>query len=201
MRLLSCLFVLVTGAGARADEPPTQVLATAVRALEYGDVEAAVTALRPIAENGAVALPAKQDRIEALRAYGIASALSQRRVAAEGAFLLLLQEQPDIRFDPRLVRPEAVTLLESVRQRFPPLPPRSPARPWSRQMKAGVSLLALGAGCVGAGSVTNIDASLSFGAQSREWATVAPLTLYAGALVFATVGVVLLARGLRAHRH
>src|SRR5438132_14336129 len=60
-------------AAAQAAEPPeSQALASALRQLEYGDFETAESALRPIAENGGVALSTKQDRLEALRAYGIA---------------------------------------------------------------------------------------------------------------------------------
>ena len=44
-------------AAAQAAEPPeSQALASALRQLEYGDFETAESALRPIAENGGVAL-------------------------------------------------------------------------------------------------------------------------------------------------
>ena len=76
-----------------------------------------VTLLRPIVENGAHELPLQVDRIEALRAYGIACTLSDRKTAAEGAFLLLLREEPKTRLDPALVRPEAVAFFEEVRSR------------------------------------------------------------------------------------
>lgn len=59
----------------------------------------------------------RSDRHEALRAYGIACALVQRTTAAEGAFLLLLDVDPQARLDPELVRPEAVALFEDVRLR------------------------------------------------------------------------------------
>src|SRR5262249_38854622 len=49
--------------------------------------------------------------------YGIACTLTGRRTAAEGAFLLLLREDPSTRLDPALVRPEAVAYFEEVRGR------------------------------------------------------------------------------------
>ena len=92
-------------------------IADAIERFDFGDYEAVVTRLRPIVENGARELPLQVDRIEALRVYGIACTLTDRKTAAEGAFLLLLREEPKTRLDPRLVRPEAVAFFEEVRAR------------------------------------------------------------------------------------
>ena len=92
-------------------------IADAIERFDFGDYEAVVTRLRPIVENGARELPLQVDRIEALRVYGIACTLTGRRTAAEGAFLLLLREEPSMRLDPALVRPEAVAFFDEVRAR------------------------------------------------------------------------------------
>src|ERR1700748_3592077 len=69
-------------------------IADALERFDFGDYEGVVTRLRPIVENGARELPLQVDRIEALRIYGIACTLTDRKTAAEGAFLLLLREEP-----------------------------------------------------------------------------------------------------------
>jgi hypothetical protein len=73
--------------------------------------------LRPVVDADAPGL-SKEDRIEALRTYGIACVLTGRRVAAEGAFVLLLRDDPHTELDPALVRPEAVTFFVAVRERW-----------------------------------------------------------------------------------
>ena len=75
--------------------------------------------LRPLVEALELSreLPDKADRLEALRVYGIACTLTGRRTAAEGAFLLLLREEPSTELDPALVRPEAVAFFGEVRAR------------------------------------------------------------------------------------
>jgi hypothetical protein len=55
--------------------------------------------------------------LEALRAYGISCVLVDRKTAAEGAFLLLLQADPGAHLDRSLVRPEAVAVFDAVRAR------------------------------------------------------------------------------------
>jgi hypothetical protein len=100
-------------AGAHAGSP----IAEALDRFDFGDYETVVTLLRPLVENGVRALPQDIDREEALRVYGIACTLTERRAAAEGAFLLLLRDDPTLRLDPRLVRPEAVAFYEEVRAR------------------------------------------------------------------------------------
>jgi hypothetical protein len=108
---------------ARADEPPPSSphfgspIAQALDRFDFGDYEGVIALLGPLVENGAQSLPLQVDRIEALRVYGIACVLTNRHVAAEGAFLLLLREEPSTRLDPRLVRPEAVAFFEDVRSR------------------------------------------------------------------------------------
>jgi len=72
--------------------------------------------LAALVERGARSLP-RGDRLEALRAYGIASVLVGRPTAAEGAFLLLLEADPAAYLDPVLVRPEAVAVFDGVRAR------------------------------------------------------------------------------------
>jgi hypothetical protein len=110
-------------APAPAEAPPPSAHAgspikDALDRFDFGDYEGVVTLLRPIVEQGgARILPLQVDRVEALRVYGIACTLTDRRAAAEGAFLLLLREEPATRLDPRLVRPEAVTFFEEVRAR------------------------------------------------------------------------------------
>ena len=110
---------------ARADEPdggapdggaaivaqsPSAALQRARDEFDFGKYEEVVAGLRPLVEALELAreLPEKADRLEALRVYGIACTLTGRRTAAEGAFLLLLREEPSTQLDPALVRPEAV---------------------------------------------------------------------------------------------
>jgi hypothetical protein len=92
-------------------------IAAALDEFDFGDYESVVEHLRPLVENGARTLPNAADRQEALRVYGIACTLTDRRAAAEGAFLLLLRQQPSMHLDPALVRPEAVAFFEEVRTR------------------------------------------------------------------------------------
>ena len=129
--LLALLLASTTVARADAPPPPSapvapepaqlshaeSPIADALERFDFGDYEAVVNRLRPIVENGARELPLQVDRIEALRVYGIACTLTDRKTAAEGAFLLLLREEPQTRLDPRLVRPEAVAFFEEVRSR------------------------------------------------------------------------------------
>jgi hypothetical protein len=100
--------------GAHSGSP----IAQALDDFDFGDHERVVERLRPIVEalDFARSLP-KADRLEALRIYGIACALTNRRTAAEGAFLLLLREEPSTRLDAALVRPEAVAFFDEVRAR------------------------------------------------------------------------------------
>ena len=86
---------------------------------DFGKYEEVVAGLRPLVEALELAreLPEKADRLEALRVYGIACTLTGRRTAAEGAFLLLLREEPSTQLDPALVRPEAVAFFAEVRAR------------------------------------------------------------------------------------
>jgi hypothetical protein len=100
------------GKSAHAGSP----IAAALDNFDFGDYEAVVVTLRPLAESGATQLSDKADRQEALRIYGIACVLTGRRLAAEGAFLLLLRDQPTMHLDPSLVRPEAVEFFEQVRR-------------------------------------------------------------------------------------
>ena len=95
---------------------PARRLADALRRFEFGDYEGVVSELAVLVEAGARTLP-PADRLEALRAYGIACALIGRPTAAEGAFLLLLKADPGARLEPQLVRPEAVALFDAVRGR------------------------------------------------------------------------------------
>lgn len=103
---------------ARAPGHAGSPIAQALDDFDFGDYEAVVARLRPTVEalEIARALP-KADRLEALRVYGIACTLTNRRTAAEGAFLLLLREEPSTRLDPALVRPEAVAFFDEVRAR------------------------------------------------------------------------------------
>jgi hypothetical protein len=86
---------------------------------DFGDYQAVVEELRPLVDALELtrSLPQKADRLEALRVYGIACTLTNRRTAAEGAFLLLLREEPSTRLNPALVRPEAVAFFDEVRAR------------------------------------------------------------------------------------
>jgi hypothetical protein len=108
-----------------ADEPPLAPLVAppasdadrlklALQRFEFGDYEAVVAELGALVELGAHSLE-RDDRLEALRAYGIACAMTGRPTAAEGAFGLLVDADPNLRLDPALVRPEAVSLFERVR--------------------------------------------------------------------------------------
>lgn len=101
------------GRGAHAGSP----IAEALDEFDFGDYEGVVARLRPLVDRGARELHERADRIEALRVYGIACTLTDRKAAAEGAFLLLLREEPSTRLDPALVRPEAVAFFDQVRAR------------------------------------------------------------------------------------
>lgn len=98
---------------------PADALERARDDFDFGRYEAVVARLRPLAEALELSrdLPDKADRLEALRLYGIACTLTGRRTAAEGAFLVLLREEPSTQLDAALVRPEAVTLFGEVRAR------------------------------------------------------------------------------------
>ena len=193
-------------AAAQAAEPPeSQAPASALRQLEYGEFETAESALRPIAENGGVALSTKQDRLEALRAYGIASAMQRHRIAAVGAFMLLLDEKPTARLDPTTVPAAAVTLFESVREHHsPPPPPVQLRQPFSRQMKGGVALI-VGGGLVGVAGLaiglagTSGQPTQSLFTKFDDIGTVS-LILVQVSIPIAIVGGILLARGSRAQR-
>jgi hypothetical protein len=93
-------------------------LGEALERFDFGDYEEVVLRLRPIVERGGDELPSTADRREALRTYGIACTLTGRRVAAEGAFQQLLRDDPTMRLNAALVRPEAVRFFEEVRARW-----------------------------------------------------------------------------------
>ena len=128
MRYLLALAVVAAGLSAHGAELPVLVpppavadeamlrLRTALERFDFGDYAAVVTELEALVEHGALALPAA-DRLEALRAYGISCVLVDRRTAAEGAFMLLLEADPQAQLDRQLVRPESVAVFESVRGR------------------------------------------------------------------------------------
>jgi hypothetical protein len=109
------------GAAAAAVVPatPAGTLKSARDEFDFGNYESVVGRLRPIVDAMELSheLPDKADRLEALRVYGIACTLTGRNTAAEGAFLLLLREEPSTRLDAALVRPEAVAFFEHVRLR------------------------------------------------------------------------------------
>jgi hypothetical protein len=115
VRTLAIVIVLTVAARASAEEPRT-LLRQAQERFDFGDYEGVVQLLRPIVDEEAP-LPLV-DRSEALRIYGIACVLTGRRVAAEGAFVLLLRAEPRTELDPTLVRPEAVSFFEEVRARW-----------------------------------------------------------------------------------
>jgi len=119
------LFALLLAATAALAEAPPLVapeprvrLSTALHRFEFGDYEGVAAELESLVSpsNDGRALP-PGDRVEALRAYGIACAVLGRTTAAEGAFLLLLEADPTASMDRELVRPEAVALFEGVRAR------------------------------------------------------------------------------------
>jgi hypothetical protein len=196
--LALCAFV--APALAHASQPsPEQILAAAEQQLEYGDYEGIVAALGPIAEDGGRSLPSRLDRVEALRVYGIASALLNHKVAAEGAFLQMLDEKPDIRFDPKRIRPEAVALLESVRMRFPPVRQPLLRLPLSPEMKWGTALIVTGGSIGAVGVVTGLTALALEYSQSgaANWGKVVPAVLLTNSLVITAIGVGLLVHGNR----
>ena len=104
---------------ATAPSSPAEALKRARDEFDFGNYERVVDRLRPLVEALELSreLPEKADRLEALRVYGIACTLTGRRTAAEGAFLLLLREEPSTQLDPALVRPEAVAFFAEVRAR------------------------------------------------------------------------------------
>ena len=109
---------------------PKARLTVALQRFEFGDYPGVIRELEVLVEPagagvaggtgraapGVAALP-RADRMEALRAYGIACAMTGRTTAAEGAFLLLLEADPSARLDAQLVRPEAVAIFDTVRAR------------------------------------------------------------------------------------
>ena len=107
------------GGAAIVAPSPSAALQRARDEFDFGKYEEVVAGLRPLVEALELAreLPEKADRLEALRVYGIACTLTGRRTAAEGAFLLLLREEPSTQLDPALVRPEAVAFFNEVRAR------------------------------------------------------------------------------------
>jgi hypothetical protein len=109
----------VSDGGAPIAQSPDAALRSARDEFDYGNYEAVVLRLRPMVDALELLheLPQKTDRLEALRVYGIACTLTGRKTAAEGAFLLLLREEPSTRLDPALVRPEAVAFFDEVRAR------------------------------------------------------------------------------------
>jgi hypothetical protein len=106
-------------AGEAVTASPAAALKQARDEFDFGRYEEVVGRLRPLVEALELSreLPEKADRLEALRVYGIACTLTGRRTAAEGAFLLLLREEPSTQLDPALVRPEAVAFFGEVRAR------------------------------------------------------------------------------------
>jgi len=109
----------IADGGAPLAASPADALKRARDEFDFGNYESAVGRLRPLVEALELSreLPEKADRLEALRVYGIACTLTGRRTAAEGAFLLLLREEPSTELDPALVRPEAVAFFGEVRAR------------------------------------------------------------------------------------
>jgi hypothetical protein len=117
VRLLVVAVMALCGA-AVADEPPVaDAVRLAAERYDVGDYDGVVLALRPLVDADAPGLT-RAERIEALRSYGIACVLTGRRVAAEGAFMLLLRAEPKSELDPTLVRPEAATFFIQVRERW-----------------------------------------------------------------------------------
>jgi hypothetical protein len=93
---------------------PNLALRRGLQAFEYGQYAVAVALLRPLVEEE---LLHGADRVQALRAYGVALFLLGRRGGAEAAFLMLLREDPAARLDPALVPPEVIAFLDEVRAR------------------------------------------------------------------------------------
>ena len=110
---------LASDGGTPAAPSAEAMLRSARDEFDYGNYEGVVSRLRPLVDALELLreLPQKADRLEALRVYGIACTLTARKTAAEGAFLLLLREEPSTRLDPALVRPEAVAFFDEVRAR------------------------------------------------------------------------------------
>lgn len=117
MRLSLALLLLALPAHAAPNPAATEIVRAALERYEVGDYEGVVTALRPLVDADAPGL-SPADRVEALRTFGIASVLTGRRVAAEGAFVLLLRADPHAELDPTLVQPEAAAFFQEVRARW-----------------------------------------------------------------------------------
>ena len=116
MRLIVLVIALTGVAQAETLSPETQVK-LALERYDLGDYEGVVQALRPLVDAEASGL-SPVDRVEALRIFGIASVLTGRRTAAEGAFVLMLRADPRAELDPKLVRPEAASFFDEVRARY-----------------------------------------------------------------------------------
>jgi hypothetical protein len=207
--LKRCAVVLVATAPLRADAPAAQRFKDGTRALEYGDYEGVVSALESLAEDGAGGLTSPSDRIEAVRDYGIACAVLGHRVAAEGAFLLLLDERPDLRLDPELVPAKAVSLFESVRQRYPHAPPMRLRLSRPPETRAAAGLITGGAALGIVGVTVGLAYVYLYGASPTmldRFDTTSSALIYTSVVAVASsvpltaVGIVLLVRANRVAR-
>lgn len=93
---------------------PEDTLGEASNQFSYGRYERVVRLLRPLLERGL--FRSREDRVEALRLYGVCLHLTGRRDAARETFRSLLGLAPETRLDPRLVQPEVVSAFEAIRR-------------------------------------------------------------------------------------
>lgn len=94
---------------------PGAALNEASNQFSYGRYARVVELLRPVVERDA--LRSLEDRVEALRLYGICLYLTDRKAAALRIFKDLVELAPETRLDPRLVQPEVVAAFERIRLR------------------------------------------------------------------------------------
>jgi hypothetical protein len=193
-RALALLTLLFLGGAARGDEPTTAtVIATAQAELQQGHYETVVALLRPIVDGNQIG----PGWFEALRAYGIACAMTQRRASAEGAFALML-EQPAVRGTPQ----PAAALFDHVRARFVAAETAvTPRHHLSREAVVGTVLVSLGAATALAGLVldgTALEDQLNqTGSQWRFNGQLGAIVLSGASLTLGVTGIALLVHGAR----
>jgi hypothetical protein len=98
----------------KTGDDPAQIIRTAHNFFQYGQYEKVVSLLRPIIERGLI--NEKADLTEALRMYGISLFLTGRKPGALLVFGRVVDMDPTLRLDPRLVPPEVVTAFDKIRK-------------------------------------------------------------------------------------
>ena len=94
---------------------PAKSIRRAHNFFEYGQHEKVVALLRPLIEKGLI--KQKSDLVEAMRMYAVSLFLTGRKEAARLVFAKMVDLDPSLRLDPRLVPPEVVSAYDQIRNR------------------------------------------------------------------------------------